>query len=345
MKILLITQKVDVDDPVLGFFHRWIREFSKHAEFVTVICLYKGKYDLPENVNVLSLGKESGVSRFKYVTRFYKYIWHERKNYDSVFVHMNQVYVLLGWKIWRFFGKKIILWYNHPKGTLRTRFAVFFSNSVLYTSGFAFTARYKKAIKMPVGIDTDFFKPDTTVNKKPYSLLFLGRISPVKDIDVFINALHILHKRELNFDAHIYGSAESIDKKHEKKIRMMGKELEKEGKLTFHEGVSNNETPRVYSEHEIYVNATGQGSFDKTIIEAMACGNVVIACNKTLEGALSPNLIFKEGNVTDLAMKIQTALSFSQREKDAIQKNLREHAVEKHDLKSLIKEVFTIIQD
>jgi hypothetical protein len=61
MKLLIITQKVDINDPILGFFHRWIEEFAKHCEKITVICLYKGTYNLPNNVKVLSLGKEEGV--------------------------------------------------------------------------------------------------------------------------------------------------------------------------------------------------------------------------------------------------------------------------------------------
>ena len=338
MKLLLVTQKVDIDDPILGFFHRWIEEFAKQCEKVTVICLFEGKHNLPENVKVLSLGKESGASHLTYILRFYKYILHELKNYDSVFVHMNQVYVLLGWKIWRFFGKKIILWYNHRKGTLSTRFAVLFSNSVMYTSGFAFTARYKKASKMPVGIDTNFFKPSTTIQKEPHSLLFLGRLSAVKDVDVFIKALYILHKRGIEFSANIYGNAEQEDENHEKKLRNMATGLERDKKLVFHNGVTNSETPRIYNEHEIYINATGQGSFDKTIIEAMASGTMVIACNKSLHDVLDDHL-FKEGDSCDLAGKLESILQLSDDKKMALQKAYRDHAVEGHDLKKLVQEI------
>src|SRR3989338_7648361 len=58
MKLLIITQKVNQEDSVLGFFHSWIREFASRFEEVTVICLEKGVYNLPENVEVFSLGKE-----------------------------------------------------------------------------------------------------------------------------------------------------------------------------------------------------------------------------------------------------------------------------------------------
>lgn len=58
MRLLIVTQKVDRDDDLLGFFHQWICEFAKHCDFVTVICLEKGEYALPANVRILSLGKE-----------------------------------------------------------------------------------------------------------------------------------------------------------------------------------------------------------------------------------------------------------------------------------------------
>jgi hypothetical protein len=113
MKLLIITQKVDRTDSVLGFFHRWIEEFAKHCEELNVICLCKGEFNLPNNVKVWSLGKEENVSKIKYLYRFYSLVWRLRKNYDSVFVHMNQVYVILGGLLWRLWKKKISLWYVH----------------------------------------------------------------------------------------------------------------------------------------------------------------------------------------------------------------------------------------
>jgi len=116
MKLLIITQKVDKDDPILGFFHRWIEEFAKKFDSIIVICLEKGQYNLPKNTKVLSLGKPSSVKaskgkgrRLVYIWNFYKFTWQERKNYDAVFVHMNPVYVILGGLIWKIFKKKITL--------------------------------------------------------------------------------------------------------------------------------------------------------------------------------------------------------------------------------------------
>jgi len=57
LKLLIITQKLDERDSVLGFFVGWVRELAKHFPQIIVVCLEKGEYDLPANVRGLSLGK------------------------------------------------------------------------------------------------------------------------------------------------------------------------------------------------------------------------------------------------------------------------------------------------
>ena len=264
MKLLIVTQKVDRNDPVLGFFHRWLIEFAKRFEEITVICLEMGRHDLPENVRVLSLGKEGGRSVLKYVSRFYKYIWEERHHYDAVFVHMNQEYVLLAGDIWRLMGKKVYLWRNHGYGNLFTKMAIFLSYKVFYTSPSSFTARAKKAVQMPVGIDTDFFKPDPRAERMPNSILFLGRISPVKKVLEFVEWFDTLEEK---FTATLAGGALPRDKEYEKLVRSKASE-----RISFIGPVTQEEALRLYQTHETYVNKTSPGSFDKTIFEALACG-------------------------------------------------------------------------
>ncbi|MDP3763196.1 MAG: glycosyltransferase [bacterium] len=262
MRLLIITQKVNKKDPVLGFFHRWLEEFAKRNESITVICLEEGEHSLPENVRVLSLGKEGGSSKIKYLTRFYRYIWQERNNYDKVFVHMNQEYVLLAGDFWRLMGKKVYLWRNHAKGNILTRLAVWLSHKVFYTSPSSFTARFKKSVQMPVGIDTDFFKPDPNTQRIPNSVLFLGRISPVKRVLEFIDWV-----KDKNYAATMAGPilledkayGETVKQKLTDKIKLVGP-------------VTQEEARKLYQTHEIYANFTPAGSMDKTVIEAAACG-------------------------------------------------------------------------
>lgn len=269
MRLLIITQKVDKNDPILGFFHHWIEEFAKNFEKVTVICLEKSESRLPPDIKVLSLGKENGASKLKYFLKFHYYIWKERNNYDAVFVHMNQEYALMAGDLWKLWGKKIYLWRNHSKGNLFTRLAVLFSDKVFYTSPSSFTARFRKSVRMPVGIDTDLFKPNPSVARIPNSVLFLGRISPVKKVLEFIEWV-----KGTEFSATIAGPILPEDAAYWEKVKQNLSD-----KIKFIGPVTREEAVKLYQSHEIYVNKTPAGSFDKTIIEAAACGMKLIVDN------------------------------------------------------------------
>ena len=162
MRLLIITRKVDINDDISGFFHRWIEKFSEKFDSLNVICLQKGEYSLPSNTKVFFLGKENGKSRIRELYKFYEYIWQLRKDCGAIFVHMNPIYVVLGGFFWKLYGKKIYLWHNHKNGNLITRLAILLSDVVFYTSPQSFSAKYKKSRIMPVGIDTKIFKPQNT---------------------------------------------------------------------------------------------------------------------------------------------------------------------------------------
>src|SRR3989344_4526559 len=189
MKLLFITQKMNRNDSALGFTHRWVTEFAKHFERITVICLEKGPYDLPANVSVLSLGKErnvSGIGNNKLVRRA-RYLWNllrislrEAKNYDAAFVHMNEEYsAMAGW-LWRLLGKKVYLWRNHYLPRILVDVGAPFCTKIFCTSRSSYTAKFKKTVFMPVGVDVDFFKPVPNVTRAPKSVLFLARMAPAK---------------------------------------------------------------------------------------------------------------------------------------------------------------------
>jgi len=345
MRLLIITQKVDRNDPILGFFHRWVEEFAKRCELVTVICLEKGRYSFPKNIKVLSLGKEEKSSResvqhsvlnkLGYIFRFYKYIWKERANYDSVFVHMNQEYVLLGWKFWRLWGKKIFLWRNHAKGSILTRIAVLFSDKVFCTSPASYTARFKKTRIMPVGIDTDFFKPGSLIKKQPNSILLLGRIAPVKNVEIFVEALKELRDKGVKFSATIAGAATSKDAEYEKMIRDKVVASNLGDEVRFVGAVNQTEALKLYRKHEIYVNLTLSGSMDKTIFEALASGNLVLVSNQSCSEILPDQLMFKEKNSIDLAKKLKMLVSIRAEEKKSLVDEISKYADE-HDLKNTV---------
>jgi glycosyltransferase involved in cell wall biosynthesis len=324
MKILIITQKVNQEDPVLGFFHRWITEFSKKFEQVTVICLEEGKHNLPSNVKVLSLGKEVRQSRKQYLARFYSYVWNERHNYDVVLSHMNQEYVILAGFIWKLLGKRIYMWRNHHAGDELTDMASVFCNKIFCTSKYSYTIKYKKTKLMPVGIDTSFFVNERK-ERMPRSVLSHGRIAPVKRIDVFVEALGILKDQGVQFTADVFGEPTVQHIAHFDQIKKTSHNLGLDSQVKFRDAIVVEKAMAEYNSHEIFVNLSSSGMFDKTILESMACGCLTLASNDNLKDQIDNRLVIADVKPDTVATRIQHLLELTEPERDKLRKGMREY--------------------
>lgn len=331
MRLLVITQKIDRSDTVLGFVHSWIEEFSKRLTAVVVVCLQKGDYDLPGNVAVLSLGKEKWKNTLKYVFLLFYFSIRYFNRYDTILVHMNQEYVLAAGWLWKLLGKRIYMWRNHYAGSLLTDISSLFCTKIFCTSHYSYTAKFKKTVFMPVGIDTDAFSPDPAVMRIKGSILSLGRIATSKNVHTLIKAMEMLRDRKVPFTGSIYGNAKAGDEGYAESLRKQADQAGLGGQVRFFAGVPNKATVPVYSAHQIFVNLSPNGMYDKTIFEAMACGCFVFASNDDLRDKIDPAFSFAYNDAADLASKIEAFLKLSEAEKDKKAANISQ-LVEHHSL-------------
>lgn len=338
MRILVCTQAVDSEERALGFFVRWLEEFSHHFKSIEVICLKEGRHELPSQVRVHSLGKEEGRSLVKYIARFYRYAWRLRREYDAVFVHMNQEYVLMGALLWRMLGKRVIMWRNHKKGNLFTDIAARLAHAVCYTSPDAHVAKQSHAHRMPIGIDTAQFR--LSVQPAPFdTILFLGRLDPVKKPEVFLAAVDLLARQGIRAVVHGYGDPTDTMAPHVPAIRESIRALEGRGAIAWYSGISHDETPAIYRAHAIYVNITPSGSFDKTIGEAMASGCVVVAANGAIRGVVPDELLVDPDSFQDVARGIEAAIMLSPEKREAVVRRSIAFIENGHSLKALAGEL------
>lgn len=344
MRLLVITQALDLDDPTLSAYHRMVEEVAHKFDSVIVICLKKGRTNLPSNVRVLSLGKESAESRWKYIKNFFRYIWDEKENYDRVFVHMNQEYILLGGVVWKFLGKRIYMWRNHHAGSLLTDIASLFCTNVFCTSKFSYTAKYKKTVIMPVGIDRDIFKPDHKIRRLNRSILFLARMAPVKKPDLLLGALKKLKEKKIPFTASFYGDPLPKDMAHYAELQGFVYRNNLTEDVKFYPGVPNDKTPEIYSAHEYFINLSSSGMYDKTIFEAMACGALVVTSNKNLSGILDSRFMFEESDEDSLTNCFEAVLSIMSAEKEKVREKNLKFAKNEHSLSSLGEKLSDIIK-
>lgn len=339
MKLLIITQKMDRNDPVLGFFHRWCEKIAARLSRLHIICLQQGTVALPPQVTVQSLGKERKASRLAYIFSFYRLIWCLRAEYDVVFVHMNPVYILLGCVFWSIWRKPFYLWYNHEHGNLMTWFAARLAHTVFHTSAFSYTARFPNSRKMPAGIDMELFSPRSDLQKIPNSILYIGRIAPIKKIDVLVQAAILLHRQGIPFTLTVAGAAEPHDAAYEARIKYLARRLAFEGVIHFPGSVPNYETPRLYREHELFVNLSPPGLFDKAVLEAMACETPVIASSSAFARIIPSDYRFTEDRPEALAQTLLAALAQPLQARLDYGRLLREYVMHEHSLEKLVTDI------
>lgn len=269
MKLLIITQTVDIEDPVLGFFVRWIEEFAKRTEHIEVICLKEGKHELPANVRVHSLGKERSsaertiFSRVAYAGRFLSLIWKLRNEYDTIFVHMNPEYVVLGGLFWRLWGKRCALWYTHKSVDTKLRLAALLASIIFTASKESFRLPTQKLYIMGHGIDTEFFSPDSSVVRTDW-ILSVGRLTKSKRHDLIIRAA-----ARANRDLRIVG-----DGPERKNLEVLASALG--ARVHFLGGLSQPLLRDEYRRAVVFVHTSETGSLDKTVLEALATDTPVI---------------------------------------------------------------------
>lgn len=315
MKLLIITQKIDMNDGGLGFFHAWVKEFAQYYEKVEVICLYEGYHILPENVQVHSLGKEHGQSRIKYLYRLYKYLF--TLDYDRIFVHMNQIYVPLV----ELFGKPIYLWYMHKQVSVSLHIATHLVKKVFTASPESFRIASHKKVVISHGIDTDLFSPATSLGEK---IIAVGRISRIKgQVDI---AKAYLESKVSNELLIVGGTITPDDKEYERELKSFTG-------VTLTGPIAQKDLPDMYRQARVFVHNSRTGSLDKVVLEALACGLTVVS----VDPALKDYAYITDGSVKDMAEKIKQAL-----EKPL--PSAREYVVHNHNLHHLIKRLVKEMQ-
>lgn len=311
LKILIITQKLDKDDSYFGFFHDWIIKFSERCEKVTVISLETYSYDLPGNVEVFSLTKEKGRSRIRSLYLLLKYSIKEKQEYDFVFCHMSPVYVISGYLVWKYFNKKIALWYVHRSADLKLRIANWLSDIVFTATKESLNLRSTKVKYLGQAVPVErFSRPlnNLNINKDLLKILTVGRITKIKNLGILVDAISEVKSKGINIRLNIIGLPISdLDRDYEKYLKDKIKKANLESNITFLGPVANKDIKEHYWNNDICINLSPTGGLDKTVLEAMAAGTLVISSNKAFKDHFNgfyKELLCNENDYIDCANKI-----------------------------------------
>lgn len=351
MKLLIITQKVDEDDDLLGFFVDWIREFAKHFDQIHVITLARGRFGLPNNVFVHSLGKELGRSKLLQLVKFYLLLFKLVPLSDRVFAHMSPIFVIASWPVAFMFGKRMILWYLHRSVTIRLKIAERLCYKIVTATKESLMFKSKKIIEVGHGINVQRFRMDRNwelISQGSPKILSVGRISEIKDYPTLIRAIAILKNKFPSIKLQIIGRpVMKPDFQTFESSRQLINELDLQMNVELVGFVPYSQIKPYYNNNHININLTPTGGIDKSVLEGMAVGQLTLTSNSAFAKYFGPHsnrLIFEHGNPANLAKKITDLINSSTENKKDISEFLIESVSQHHNLKDLTIKIFQLYE-
>jgi glycosyltransferase involved in cell wall biosynthesis len=165
---------------------------------------------------------------------------------------------------------------------------------------------WRKMRVIPAPIDYQYLRRSTETRaseplcNRRYNILYVGRLSPEKGVDILINAV-----ARLDFPASLHIAGDGPQRK---ELELLAKNLKISDRVTFHGWVPHEKVPDFYLSSQLFVHpARWPEVFCLTVLEAMTLGTPVIVADygdvdSELKGA---GLTFKRADVEDLVQKIR----------------------------------------
>ena len=351
LRVLMITQKVDLDDDVLGFTHTWVNKLAERVAHLHVLALSVGRHELRENVTLYSMGKERGAGRLRRSVNFTRVVAPMvlRRQVDVVFVHMVPLYAILAAPWAKLADVPVVMWYTHKHVGLSLRVAHALVDKVVTASKESFRLPSDKVIVTGHGIDTELFKPaEGPRPQRPFTVLSVGRISPVKDYETLIEAADILvnrrGRRDLRFV--VVGDAGTPEQAAYRE-RLLA-EVQRRGLADYFEfvgAVPHYRVVQYYQQADLFVNLSHTDSLDKAVLEAMVCGVVPLTSNVAFQAVLgmpSVRLTLAAGDAQELADRIERFAQLAAVEREALGGELRSVVARQHSVQGLMDRLVEI---
>ncbi len=229
------------------------------------------------------------------------------------------------------------------------RFYARYCDDLIFTaSGSSLPLESTKKRVVGHGIDCAQFKPlgevaKVGVNHAAPKVLSLGRISPIKNIEV---GLEILAQTSGNLAPNLDLIGPSPDG-YPDSLRGRAAELGIADRVSFLGSMHHDELPEVIPRYHAAINLS-DGALDKAALECLACGVPVLTSNRPLLESLPEDVgqrLSVEGCSTGAAArKLQRILEMSHEERELVSRQLRSVVERSHSLENFFTKIVDEIE-
>lgn len=339
MRLLMLTPRVDLDHDNHGFIHDWVVEIASKVEYFHVICLERGRVDLPDNVELSTL--DAAGNRVGKIILLNRILMRSVPYVDGIFTHMFPEFPILVAPYALLFRKRLIMWYTHGSTPLSLRVSLALVDHAVTASRESLRLENEKVVVIGHGIDTNKFRPNKRRGtKRDRTLLTVGRIDPIKRLERLIDILESLRKQErTNAYLRIVG-APMEDSSYLEELENLVSERELSEYVEFRGPVPYSRIEKEYQSCDVFLSMSDTGSIDKAVLEAMACQLTTITSNHAFNSILP-----KECVVSDLdSNEIATLISRFENNREIDTAHLRATVIDEHSLECLSERLVNLFR-
>ena len=343
--LLMTTQIVDRDDPVLGFTHDWIASLAQHVQELHILTPRKGRTHLPSHVTVHHLTQPNQP-----VGRIANHAFHHntfrqlilKRRVDGVFVHMIPKWAVAAAPYCKLVQTPLMLWYAHGHVSKVLKVAEKMVDSIVSSTPEGCRLNSAKLQIVGQGIDTTHFKPAARegLNGR-FRIITVGRLSPVKNLERTLETIrHLVNQhqaKQVLLDL-IGGPSRPEDSAYVQTLKKQVAHFGIETHVKFI-GTRNYDTiVAEYQQADLLLNLSQTNSLDKVALEAMACGIPVLTSNpafRALMQDVASSLYLHSADPEQTAVAIKAIMQQPQAQRRETGLKLRQQVVKEHNLDQL----------
>ena len=342
MNLVLTCLALDEDDPILSHVVGWTAMLAGKPGIgrITVISPRVGRYSLPDNVRVRPIGRRN---KFATLIAFYRVVFAElRRGVDCFFVFQGGPYPGLLLPVKLITGKPVYQWKAHPLVTRLERFFARYCDTLLFTSTpYSFPIPLPNRRVVGQGIDVGLFRP--LVAEPSEDIITVGRVAPVKHLEKMVDLLKRCNERfETSYRLNIYGPTLDMDSEYLEKLKNIIENKGLSSNIVFHGSVSRNELPEILSRHKVFLHFAAT-ALDKTTVEAMACGTVVLSDNPcviwTFPEHLRARLTLPSDDLDRQVDILRDVLDMEQSLRQKLSAELRDMVIREHNIETFFDKI------
>lgn len=349
-----------------GLYDREIGYYKKLGEYLGGfgIMTYDKEYEKPESEDYLYYYNKNKITDFLYSLFWPILNFKNIRNYDIVktnqfagawvalvikLIFNKKIFILRGGHAWDYEGGSKFVRYISD---LVMNLCLIYADLIFFTSMEdrekylrRINKKYLYKIKiLPNAVDTNIFFPKINKTRSSIRIIMVGRLIEMKNFQSAISAIsRLTNLKKEEFDVSIIGEGQYS-------YSLKSLASESSVKINFLGALPNSKIAEYLAVSDIFILPQFYGSgMSKVVLEAMACGNVVIASDlpahrNTIDDGI--NGVFCKTGIESIQEKLEYVIQNINSDKI---KKMRESAVSKvrdnFSMEAIIKKEFNYINE